>query len=63
MTPLEQEELFYLQSRGLGEEEAKLLVLQGFMQEVLNKSELPAWLAQKAEEEIYSCAKGIFGKG
>ena len=40
MTPLPEEELFYLQSRGIGESESKLLVLQGFLQDVLAKSEM-----------------------
>ena len=38
MAPLDSEELFYLQSRGIGESEAKRLVLQGFLGEVLEKS-------------------------
>ncbi|MCX6772390.1 MAG: SufD family Fe-S cluster assembly protein, partial [Candidatus Micrarchaeota archaeon] len=40
MTPMPEEELFYLQSRGVGESESKLLVLQGFLQDVLVKSEI-----------------------
>lgn len=40
MAPLDGEELFYLRSRGIGEQESRRLVLQGFLQEVLSKSDM-----------------------
>ena len=51
LTPMPEEELFYLQSRGVGESESKLLVLQGFLQELLSKSEIePAALRELSNE-------------
>lgn len=51
LTPLPEEELFYLRSRGIGESESKLLVLQGFLQDVLSRSGIePAVLSELALE-------------
>ena len=60
MTPIDQEELFYLESRGIGENEGKFLILQGFLRDVLVKSEIPQWLTEGVEAELFKCARGLF---
>jgi Fe-S cluster assembly scaffold protein SufB len=60
MTPLQDEELFYLRSRGIGESESKLLVLQGFLQDILAKSEMDASALAPLEAELEKDAFSIF---
>ena len=60
MTPLDKEELFYLQSRGIGENESKLMVLQGFLQEIIAKSEIAQWLAAGVEAELSRAAGELY---
>ncbi|MFA6489761.1 MAG: SufD family Fe-S cluster assembly protein [Candidatus Micrarchaeia archaeon] len=60
MMPIDDEELFYLRSRGIGEDESRLLVLQGFLQDLLGKSEMKAEILAPLEAEIQKEALGIF---
>lgn len=45
-------ELFYLRSRGLSEKEAKSLIVQGFIESILN--EFPDKIANQAQKELAS---------
>lgn len=60
LTPLPEEELFYLNSRGIGESESKLLVLQGFLQEILLKSEMETSVLRTLSEELEKDALTVF---
>ncbi len=60
MTPLQDEELFYLRSRGIGESESKLLVLQGFLQDLLMKSEMDSGLVLKLGQTLDADSLKIF---
>jgi len=60
LTPMPEEELFYLQSRGVGESESKLLVLQGFLQDVLVKSEIEPLVLRTLSEELEKDALRVF---
>lgn len=60
MTPLQEEELFYFRSRGIGENESKLLVLQGFLKDLLSKSEMEPKLLGPLEKDLCTAAEGIF---
>lgn len=60
LTPMPEEELFYLQSRGVGESESRLLVLQGFLQEVLLKSEIEPSVLRTLSEELEKDALAVF---
>lgn len=60
MTPLQDEELFYLRSRGVGESESRLLVLQGFLRDLLLKSEMGAHSLAPLEAELEKDALSIF---
>jgi len=60
MTPLQEEELFYLRSRGVGENESRLLVLQGFLQDLLNKSEISPAIVENLKTELEADALKIF---
>lgn len=60
LTPMPEEELFYLQSRGVGESESKLLVLQGFLQELLVKSEMDSAVLSGLAAELDADALSIF---
>ena len=60
MTPLDEEELFYLRSRGVGENESRLLILQGFLKDLLAKSEMSAGILAPLEAEIQKEALEIF---
>ena len=60
MTPMPGEELFYLQSRGISENESKLLVLQGFLQEVLLKSEIEPSVLRTLSQELEKDAMRVF---
>lgn len=49
------EHLFYLQSRGISEEEARRLVVRGFFQEIIQKIEIESvreYLTEQIEEEL-----------
>jgi Fe-S cluster assembly scaffold protein SufB len=48
VTRLQQEELFYLRSRGLGADQAARLLLEGFCDEILDSLPEPASLWQPA---------------
>jgi Fe-S cluster assembly protein SufD len=50
--PVDQEMVFYLQSRGLDRESAEQLIVEGFFQSVLNKLQLPS-----VESAIWSVLK------
>ncbi|VVB99735.1 Uncharacterised protein [uncultured archaeon] len=52
MAPLDGEELFYLRSRGIDEQESKRLVLQGFLRELPSKAEMGAGISRALSEEI-----------
>ncbi len=56
---IDDEQKFYLQSRGVPEEEAKLLLTQGFCGEILDKISLES-LEKKCREEYrsFSCKEG-----
>ena len=60
MTPLDGEELFYLQSRGIGENESRRLVLHGFLLELLEKSGISAEILAPLEAGIQKEAREIF---
>ena len=60
MTPLNDEELFYLRSRGIGESESRLLVLQGFLQDLLAKSEIEPALLETLGAELEKDALALF---
>lgn len=60
LTPMPEEELFYLQSRGVGESESKLLVLQGFLQDVLMKSEIEPSVLRTLSQELEKDALHVF---
>ncbi|MEM2138408.1 MAG: SufD family Fe-S cluster assembly protein [Candidatus Anstonellaceae archaeon] len=60
MTPLQDEELFYLRSRGVGESESRLLVLQGFLQDLLNKSDISPAIIENLKTELEADALKIF---
>jgi len=60
MTPLQDEELFYLRSRGIGESESKLLVLQGFLRDLISRSEMDAGALGTLEAELEKDAHSIF---
>ena len=60
LTPMPEEELFYLQSRGVGESESKLLVLQGFLQDVLVKSEIEPSVLRTLSDELEKDALRVF---
>jgi Fe-S cluster assembly protein SufD len=60
MTPLQDEELFYLRSRGVGESESRLLVLQGFLQDLLDKSEISLSIIESLKTELEEDALRIF---
>jgi len=60
LTPLPEEELFYLQSRGISENESKLLVLQGFLQDVLLKSEIEPSVLRTLSQELEKDAERVF---
>ena len=60
MTPLQDEELFYLRSRGIGENESKLLVLQGFLQDALNKSGMDPKMLTQLEQDLDENALSVF---
>ena len=52
IAPLQEEELFYLRSRGIGENGSKLLVLQGFMNEIVEKSGMRNGIAGPIAEAL-----------
>ena len=60
MAPLDEEELFYLRSRGISENESRLLVLQGFLRDLLEKSCIKAEILAPLEAEIQKEAWEIF---
>lgn len=60
MTPLQDEELFYLHSRGIGESESRRMVLQGFLRDLLARSEMDAGALGPLEAELEKDALGIF---
>jgi Fe-S cluster assembly protein SufD len=60
MAPIPQEELFYLRSRGIGESESKLLVLQGFLRDALAKSGIEPPVLSAVEEELEKDALAVF---
>lgn len=60
LTPMPEEELFYLNSRGIGESESKLLVLQGFLQDVLVKSEIEPSVLRTLSQELEKDALSVF---
>lgn len=60
MTPLQEEELFYLRSRGIGENESRLLVLQGFLSDILSRSEMDAAAVSPLVQELDADALKIF---
>jgi Fe-S cluster assembly protein SufD len=60
IAPMDGEELFYLQSRGVGEQEAKKLVLQGFLGEHLKKSGIGKQALASIGNELEKGAMGVF---
>ena len=60
MAPLSEEELFYLRSRGIGENESRRLVLQGFLSGLLSKSEMDARLLSGLRTELDAAALLIY---
>ena len=53
MGPLEEDHLYYLQSRGLGKERAERLLIRGFFQEVIDRLPL-ANVADPVSDEVFS---------
>jgi len=51
--PLEEDHLYYLQSRGLGKERAERLLIRGFFQEVIDRLPL-ANVADPVSDEVFS---------
>lgn len=62
MAPLDKEELFYLESRGIGEDEGRRLILQGFVRDALVKSCIPQWMADEMEAGLFKCAHELYPK-
>lgn len=60
LTPLQDEELFYLRSRGIGENEAKLLVLGGFLDETFQKCGMAPELLSHARAGLDAEAEKLF---
>jgi len=60
MTPISEEELFYLSSRGIARNEGQRMVLMGFLQGLLAASGMDRRLAKAAGSEIEKCALGVF---
>ncbi len=60
MTPFSDEELFYLRSRGIGENESRRLILQGFLRDLLLKSEMEGKLLEELQLELDADAASIF---
>ncbi len=60
IAPMDSEELFYLQSRGVGGQEAKRLVLQGFLTELLAKGCLGRQALADMEKELERGARSVF---
>lgn len=60
MTPIDDEELFYLGSRGIGPAEARRLVLKGFLREALQKSEIDSAIASLVQGELDLSAGKVF---
>lgn len=60
LTPLSEAELFYLQSRGIGKNESRLLVLQGFLQGLLSASGMHREATGGLADELEAAAKRIF---
>ena len=52
------EQLFYLQSRGIAEEDARLLVLRGFFEELLNQIGVPE-INDRVRERIEARIEGV----
>jgi Fe-S cluster assembly protein SufD len=60
LTPLAEEELFYLKARGICESESRLLVLQGFLHDLLAKSEMDNELVKQLGAELDAAALAVF---
>jgi Fe-S cluster assembly protein SufD len=60
IAPMQDEELFYLRSRGIGENESRLLVLQGFLQDLLVKSGMDEGLLAQLKAGLDAGARSIF---
>ncbi|NUN11051.1 SufD family Fe-S cluster assembly protein [Candidatus Micrarchaeota archaeon] len=43
---IDKDSVFYLQSRGLKKRDAELLIIEGFAQEIIDKSQNPAWRSE-----------------
>lgn len=60
MAPLQEEELFYLRSRGIGENGSRLLVLQGFMNEIVGKSGMGNGIAGRIADGLAAKASLLY---
>lgn len=60
LTPMQEEELFYLKTRGIGENESRLLVLQGFLHGLLAKSGMGRELVRQLGAELDAAALAVF---
>ena len=58
--PLEEEHLYYLQSRGLSQERAERVLLRGFFQEIIDR--LPAPQVAAASDHVRSTAKFVLAQ-
>ena len=56
------EQLFYLRSRGIDEKEARRLVVHGFFNDLIRKIDVPAIEAQLVETVEAELAKNVIGK-
>jgi|GEM_PF-1462756 len=60
IAPIDEDELFYLRSRGIDENESRRLVLQGFLTDALVKSGMDDWILEGVAREIEKDARGAF---
>jgi len=60
--PLEEEHLYYLQSRGLSKERAERLLIRGFFTEVIDRLPITA-IAQRVSEEVFRRFLHARGRG
>lgn len=54
---LDEEQLFYMRSRGIGEEEAKQILIDAYLEDVLGRipdESIRAWLAENARQDCHS---------
>ena len=55
---LDEEAMFYLQSRGIGVKEARALLTNAFAEEVLNKITIPSLRARLKDDILFKLQKG-----